>query len=73
MNLLLDTNIILNILRAKDYVSAKKFINPDNALLYISIVSEAEIKSLAIRNRWGVNRLDFLDNFLNTITINSRC
>src|SRR5882757_2468435 len=69
MNLLLDTNIILNIIRAKDFIAAKKFINPDNSLLYISIVSEAEIKSLAIRNKWGINRLDFLNNFLNTINI----
>lgn len=52
MNLLLDTNIILNLLRAKDFTSAKKLINPKGGLLYISIVSEAEIGSLAIRNNW---------------------
>lgn len=37
--------------------------------MYISIVSEAEINSLAIRNNWGINRLKFLDNFLNTLSI----
>jgi tRNA(fMet)-specific endonuclease VapC len=69
MNLLLDTNIILNLLRAKDFTAAKKFINPQDGLLYISIVSEAEINSLAIRNNWGLNRLKFLNSFLNTVSI----
>jgi len=69
MNLLLDTNIILNILRAKDFVAINNFINPDNSLLYISIVSEAELKSLAIRNKWGVERKNKLDSFLNILNI----
>jgi len=43
MNLLLDTNIVLNLLRAKDFTAAKKFINPKDVLLYISIVSEPRL------------------------------
>lgn len=39
------------------------FINNDNSLLYLSVVSEAEIRSLAIRKKWGVKKLDFLDGF----------
>jgi len=69
MNLLLDTNIILNIIRARDFTAVKNFINPDNALLYISIVSEAEIKSLAIRNNWGTNRKNSLNNILDLVDI----
>ena len=69
MNLLLDTNVILNVLRAKDFVAVSNFINPDNSLLYISIVSEAELKSLAIRNRWGEKRNTNLDSFLSILNI----
>ena len=69
MNLLLDTNVILNILRAKDFIAINDFINPNDSLLYISIVSEAELKSLAIRNRWGIERRSKLELFLSTLNI----
>lgn len=64
MNLLLDTNIILNINRARNFIGAVSFINPEDSPMYISVVSEAEIKSLAIRKKWGINRLDVLSDFL---------
>ena len=73
---LLDTNILVNILRAKDISGLIQFINPDNALLYISVATEAEIKSLAIRNNWGPNRKTALDTFLdqiNIVEINQLC
>lgn len=69
MNLLLDTNIVLNIIRAKDFAGIINFINPGNTQLYLSVVSEAELKSIAVRNNWGVNRRTLLDNFLNEISI----
>jgi tRNA(fMet)-specific endonuclease VapC len=69
MNLLLDTNIILNIVRAKDYEAVKNFVDPEGVQLYISIVSRAEIESLAIRNKWGVNRINILKDFLQKISI----
>ncbi len=68
-NILLDTNIIVAIVRAKDDKGLLKLISPDNSKIYISIVSEAEIRSLAIRNRWGSNKLRFLEGFLNGVTI----
>jgi tRNA(fMet)-specific endonuclease VapC len=68
MNILLDTNVILNVIRAKNPVKIKDFINPDNSLIYISIVSEAELKSLAIRNRWGSNRISALNSFLESVS-----
>lgn len=37
MNLLLDTNILLYIIRAKDIKGIIDFINPDNSVIYISI------------------------------------
>ncbi len=69
MNLLLDTNIILNVSRVNDFAGFIRFINPDNSPIYISIVSEAEIKSFSIRKKWGVKRLDFVNGFLNGANI----
>ncbi|HVS90825.1 MAG TPA: type II toxin-antitoxin system VapC family toxin [Mucilaginibacter sp.] len=69
MNLLLDTNVILNILRAKDFIAINNFINPDNALLFISIVTEAELKSFSVRNRWGAKRNVKLDDVLSIMNI----
>ncbi|MBC7400525.1 MAG: type II toxin-antitoxin system VapC family toxin [Mucilaginibacter sp.] len=69
MNLLLDTNIILNIIRAKNIIGIKDFINPDNSLLYISIVTEAEIRALSIKNNWGENRKRSLDAILDEVDI----
>jgi len=69
MNILLDTNIIVNILRAKNFTGIINFINPDNSPIYLSIVSEAEIKSLALRRRWGPNRLQLLESILDQVNI----
>ncbi len=69
MNLLLDTNIILNIVRAKNYDAVREFINPENSSLYISVVVEAEIRSIAVRHRWGANRINHLNHFLDALNI----
>ncbi|MBD1435003.1 type II toxin-antitoxin system VapC family toxin [Sphingobacterium sp. DN00404] len=69
MNLLIDTNIILNIIRSRDYRGIIEFINPENRSIYISVVSEAEIKSIAKRSNWGSARIEKLDNFLDTVAI----
>jgi len=69
MNCLLDANILLAIVRAKDYKSILKFLNVDDSSIYISIVSEAEIKSMGFRNQWGRDRLSLLDYFLTQVTI----
>jgi tRNA(fMet)-specific endonuclease VapC len=64
MNILLDTNIILNIVRARDYPGIMRFLIPEGSRVYISIVSEAEMRSFSIRKKWGVIRNGFLNNFL---------
>ena len=69
MNILLDTNIILNIAKTKDFPGIINFVNPDNSSIYISVVSEAEIQSFVIRNNWGVKRLDILSTFLDKVRI----
>ena len=69
MNLLLDTNICLALLRSEDYNGMIDFINPGNALMYVSIVSEAELKSIALQNNWNRKRYLHLENFLESISI----
>jgi len=69
MNVLLDTNILLNIVRAGDYKGVMQFINPDNVKLYISVVSEAEIKAISLKKKWGTRRFDILHNFLDEVNI----
>lgn len=69
MNLLFDTNIILFIVRANNYKGIINFLNPNNNPIYISVASEAEIKSVAMQNNWGANRINKLDIFLDQVNI----
>src|ERR1700753_2967930 len=69
MNILLDTNILVHITRAKDFSSITSLINPDKRLSFVSIVSEAEINSFAIQNNWGVRRIEYLNRFLSSCNI----
>jgi len=68
-NILFDTNIALSIIRAKDLPGIIEFLNPQNSIRYISVASEAELKSLALRNRWGTNRQISLNDFLDEVNI----
>jgi|ERR1700722_11678110 len=69
MNLLFDTNIVLSLIRAKNLRGIIEFVNPENSVKYISVATEAELKSLALRNRWGTNRLISLNDFLDEVNI----
>ncbi len=69
MNLLFDTNIILTLVRSKDYKGMMDYLNPENRLIYVSIVSEAEIKSIALRSNWSDKRRKKLDLFLDQVFI----
>lgn len=69
MNLLFDTNIILHVVRAVDHRGIINFLNPTNSPIYVSVVSEGEIKSLALQNNWGRNRKNVLDHFLDQVNI----
>lgn len=69
MHLLFDTNIILSVIRSKDYDGLINFLNPDNKLVYLSVASEAEIKSIVKRSKWGISRIEKLENFLDTLII----
>ena len=69
MNLLFDTNIILNTVRAVDDSGITYFLNPQNFPVYISVASEGEIRSIALQNKWGVVKLNRLNDFLEQVSI----
>lgn len=68
MNLLYDTNVVLNIIRSNNPLILA-FLNPENFNVYISVATEAEVKSLAVRNKWGKMRLAKLEYFLERATV----
>lgn len=69
MNLLFDTNILLAVIRARNHTGLINFLNPENRLVYLSVATEAEIKSIAKRSNWSHARIEKLDNFLDAVTI----
>jgi len=69
MNILLDTNILVFISRSKNFNSLVNFINPENSLIYISIVTQGEIQSLAVRKKWNEKRIELIENFIERIGI----
>ncbi|EHQ29616.1 PilT protein domain protein [Mucilaginibacter paludis DSM 18603] len=64
-----DTNIVLICIRSDNYEEILRFVNPQNVPVYISIATEAEIKSIAIQNNWGMTRRLKLDAFLDQVNI----
>ncbi|MEY4541490.1 MAG: hypothetical protein RLZZ306_3247 [Bacteroidota bacterium] len=69
MNILLDTNVALQIVRAKNREKLISFLNPNDDTFYISVVNEAELKSISIRNKWEQKRIDSLELFLDEVRI----
>lgn len=69
MNLLFDTNILLAIVRSTDFEGLIRYLNPDDKIVYLSVASEAEIKSIALRNNWSSRRIEKLDNFIEQVNI----
>ncbi len=69
MNILLDTNILLFITKTKEFSPIANFVNPNERLTFVSVVSEAEISSFAIKNNWGTKRIDYLNLFLSSCNI----
>ena len=72
MNFLLDTNIIVFMLRSPDGIAQIErdypfFSSENNAI--ISVITIGEIKSLAIRNKWGAKKLNTLDQILQKLII----
>jgi tRNA(fMet)-specific endonuclease VapC len=68
MNLIFDTNIILGIVRSNRTNKLLEILNPENKQIFSSVITEAEIRSIAIQNRWGKERLEKLEIFLDLFT-----
>jgi tRNA(fMet)-specific endonuclease VapC len=60
MNLLLDTNIFIFISRYPKLKLLSTVINPDNRKLYVSVVTIAELRSIALQNNWAKEKWDFI-------------
>jgi len=69
MGILFDTNILVAIVRARDQSGILKYLNPVNSKVYISIVSQGEIKSLALQNKWGSTRINALERLLDKVAV----
>ena len=57
------------IIRSRDPEGIIEFLNPKNKAIYISVTSEAEIKSIARKANWGNSRIEKLENILDSITV----
>ena len=70
MRFLLDTNILLNLLRGTElYKKVERDLdltNPSNDIL-ISVVSKGELMALGIRNNWGHTKTQMLSSLLNKL------
>ncbi|MCE7073275.1 type II toxin-antitoxin system VapC family toxin [Dyadobacter sp. CY327] len=69
MGLLFDTNILVAIVRAANHPDLIRFLNPNSRQVYISIVSEGEIKCLALQNKWGLNKIRILERLLDEMIV----
>lgn len=68
MNLMFDTNIIISIIRSKRTYELMNFLNPSKKTVHIPVVIEAELKSIALQNKWGQGKIDKLDFFIDLFT-----
>ena len=65
MNYVLDTNILIHILTGSEKgMEAKSKTQENNPYLIISIVTKAEIISIAKRRKWGKRKLSTLNSLL---------
>jgi len=69
MNLLLDTNILVYLAKDNSAQILSEIINPDDQLMYVSVVSIAELKSISTQNNWGERKLNILYGALNKLNI----
>ncbi|MFN8345712.1 MAG: PIN domain-containing protein [Spirosomataceae bacterium] len=69
MNLLFDTNIILAVVRDASGYRLLKYLNPNEDLVYVSLVNVAEPQSIAFQNRWGYSKMQILEDFFSSVRI----
>ena len=64
MNILLDSNILIYLARDSKQQFLRDYIIPTQKDTYISIVSIAEVKCIASRQKWGINKQFLLDEII---------
>jgi tRNA(fMet)-specific endonuclease VapC len=69
MKLLLDTNILVALAKDPSFQLLTKIVNPDNRQLFISIISIAELKSIALQNKWGAEKWQTITVIVNESVI----
>jgi predicted nucleic acid-binding protein len=70
---LLDTNILIAYLKADNHlyttVSQDNQLDKEDAIIMISVITKAEIRSLALQNNWGGQKIATLKNLLNSLIV----
>ncbi|SHN35799.1 type II toxin-antitoxin system VapC family toxin [Mucilaginibacter sp. OK098] len=69
MNLLFDTNILIFLTKNLRSQQIGKAINPNNQKVYVSIVTVAELKSIALQNSWAPTKSQIMYELLDEVTI----
>lgn len=69
MNLLYDTNILAYLVRQQKPKSLLQTINPNYQKVFVSIVTIGELKSISLQNNWGAQKLQLLNEVLDTTMI----
>jgi tRNA(fMet)-specific endonuclease VapC len=69
MNLLLDTNVLLNLIKDPHGLLLSEVVNPHNKMIFVSVVSIAELKSIILQNNWGAKRSLAIENILRQVSI----
>lgn len=70
MNYVLDTNILIHILKESEIgIKIKEKTQGGNPFLIISIVTQAEILSIAKQRQWGEKKLSLLNKLLTELLI----
>jgi len=69
MNLLLDTNVLLNLIKDPSGLLLSNVVNPHNKMIYVSVASVAELKSITLQNGWGSKKLHALEDTLKQVSV----
>ena len=69
MSFLFDTNILMHLTGDFGSQQLRKIIDFDNQKTFVSITSVAELKSIALRNAWGVKKVEAIGKILGKVTV----
>jgi tRNA(fMet)-specific endonuclease VapC len=69
MNLLLDTNILVYLIKDPSGQLLENVINPLKKRILVSVVSVGELRSISLQNNWGVRKLQAAETILNKVSI----